>query len=106
MCNNGMDGRCEVTGNRSFVHFIRHPADVLVSGYLYHRDCKEQADETPKLIEDEGGGRSWLFVRDAATIDSMRRMLGAAPDDERSYCEMLRSSNASVRKRVRRPTTA
>ena len=99
LCNNGlhsgpwsikMSGQ-KCTPNRNvgqFTNFIRHPVDVVVSGYLYHRSCNEAAS---KPIAN-----GVLFVSSAEAADEMRKLLGASKNDPRSYCDLLQSNSATA----------
>lgn len=99
MCNNGLRGtntsRCDhdaaalnVSKGRQIINFLRHPVNVAVSGYLYHRDCQEEANQPPEFGK--------LFVVDYAAADEVRRLLGANAANNQSYCELLQANNASV----------
>lgn len=99
MCNNGLHGtntsRCDrdaaalnESDGRPIVNFLRHPIDVAVSGYLYHRECHEEANQPPAYGK--------LFVVDHAAADEVRRLLGADAANNRSYCELLQANNVSV----------
>lgn len=59
-----------------YIHLIRHPVDVIVSGYLYHRACKEP---------------EW-------TNSSARSNFDMFPENfpvKGSYCQYLQAVNAS-----------
>jgi len=99
MCNNGLHGtntsRCEhdaaalnVSFGRQVVNFVRHPIDVAVSGYLYHRGCHEEANQPPAYGK--------LFVDSEEAAAEVRRLLGAGASNNKSYCELLQANHASV----------
>jgi len=96
LCNDGLHGGKDCLESpsmkgRSVVNFVRHPIDVTVSGYLYHRECNEGASETPY--------DGWFLNKDHGAIAEVRRVLGALPDpakDPRPYCLLLQQNNASI----------
>jgi len=80
------------------VHFVRHPVDVVVSGYLYHRSCHEPlANEAPLSSGWTNiSPRVWSDYTDGAAV-TVREALGAADGDTAtSYCELLQHANASA----------
>lgn len=75
------------------VHFLRHPVDLVVSGYLYHKDCREPWTKRLSLvvaripadlhsrIKDAGKGSYCQFLQAVGEDEGMRteaqRTLGA-----------------------------
>lgn len=95
LCNNGLHsapmggGKCTPDRNvGQFTNFIRHPVDVVVSGYLYHRDCNEAAG---KPIAS-----GVLFLTSEEAADEMRKLLGDTQPNTISYCELLRTNDAKA----------
>ena len=65
--------------NTTVVHFVRHPVDLVVSGYLYHRGCSEAWTKHSDMIT----GRVPVALH--------KRISAVAP----SYCAYLQRVNAS-----------
>jgi hypothetical protein len=71
-------------------HFVRNPVDMIVSGYLYHRECKEP--EWQKLMSTKWGQNVSKWYGGDETIRKMKSVLGAA-DRDTNYCAMLKSAS-------------
>ena len=102
-CHMGLSGdngdpACSARGvqRKHVVNFVRHPVDVVVSGYLYHRACNEGSAATPTV--------RWELDKPfgpdhAAAILEVRTLLGASPHaykTSRSYCQLLQQNSASA----------
>jgi hypothetical protein len=82
---------------KTFVHFIRHPISMVVSGYSYHRRCPEHWTQDRGLLSSAPKSEATLFLgyeRDRRVIEHMLVIGGAAPG--LSYCEMLHDCNESL----------
>ena len=79
-------------GGGTIVHMLRHPIDMIVSGYLYHRRCEESWTRLGVHTWDD----RWFGPPSAH--EALLRLFGVprVMPQGLSYCEMLRRSNASV----------
>jgi len=87
------------------VHFIRHPVDMVISGYSYHLDCSESwtelpltTDKTAVAYADRSSWKSTLAYRfgDHTNIKRIRDLLGAKPGDAFSYCDLLKENRTGT----------
>ena len=95
--------------NHTYVHFIRHPVNMLVSGYLYHRRCPEAWTKNPKALHTPGSSSYWdnkNFKVEAALFfggEEQRLYLAEMLVDPRnvsernlSYCRLLQKRNETI----------
>ena len=47
---NGLRPQMRFNANHTYIHFIRHPVSMIVSGYLYHRRCPEAWTKQARLL--------------------------------------------------------
>lgn len=84
----GINDTSEVyDSNKYYIHLIRHPIDVLVSGYLYHRACSEKWT----MVDDEKNrNKSYEFTYMFPPIFPIQG----------SYCQYLQKVNISEGLRI------
>ena len=89
------------TSNDTYLHLIRHPAAMLVSGYLYHRRCPEPwTRERVDFGVAKPSPASNLFLGSPRERAKLLAVFAAgAPANEpqnASYCQLLQAVNASM----------
>jgi hypothetical protein len=102
LSNNGLHSKFNLTTNSLVVHLARHPVDLLLSGFSYHRACNEPAwtDQPGWLMGMQA--RSWVDVASARHWfgdERMRERIGAllgAANNETSYCRGLQRSDEAT----------
>lgn len=90
--------------NGTAVHFIRHPAAMIVSGYAYHRACSETWTTLPLTTDVNRVAPAqrvgWgIQMRErfgnALNVHRIRTILSAQPHEVLSYCALLRHARNS-----------
>lgn len=89
--------------NHTYLHFVRHPVNMIVSGYLYHRRCPEEwtrdaalfhgASDSKELVRQKG-----LFFGADRARHAVSNLLadGDPAANSSSYCALLQARNEST----------
>lgn len=94
---------------QTYLHFVRHPANMVVSGYMYHRRCPEAWTDSadilhgaPNISRSSGPGReaarlTQLFFGQDAARQKVGDLLTQGEPSARhlSYCALLQARNES-----------
>lgn len=108
---NGLRPQMRFNVNHTYIHFIRHPVSMIVSGYLYHRRCPEAWTKQARLLHTHPNVTDyWSGYGNSATaglffgVPEQRLALaelltnggGNATERSMSYCQLLQARNESV----------